>query len=951
MSVRKSFAVTLLLTSMAHTASAQVFVNELHYDNSGTDTGEAIEVAAAAGTDLAGCKLVLYNGSNGTTYNTVNLSGVIADEQGGFGTASFFISGIQNGSPDGIALVDASDSVIEFISYEGSLTATNGPANGMTSTDIVVVESSGTLVGDSLQLTGNGSTAADFTWTGPQGNSFDAVNAGQTFDGGTPFDCGDVTPGGGAGSGEIVINEVDYDQPGTDAAEFVELKNVSGSDIDLGGYVLQLINGNGGTTYQSFNLPAGVLADGDYFVVCGDSANTPNCDMDVSPNTNLVQNGGPDGVILLNGTDLVDGVSYEGDIPGVVEGSGAGLSDSGSVEFVSISRIPDGADSDQNNVDFGFVCTTPGVTNSTTASGCADPNPPAIVFAEIFEIQGTGDASPFDGDTVTTETNIVTAVASNGFAMQTPPERTDGDINTSDGIFVFTGGAPGVVVGDIVTVTGTVEEFFGFTEFTRGPSVTVEASGAALPPAVAFNSVTPSPDPTAPSCAIEFECYEGMLVQIANGAVTASNQRFGNDPFAEVSITAAPQRTFREPGLESAGPVGLPVWDGNPEVFELDADKLGLPYQAIPAGSSFSATGVLGFEFGDYELWPSSLTVTEAPLPRPVRPNRWRETTVGSLNLFRLFDDIDDAPGVNVFGELTEDDPTISTDEYQRRLAKFAGYIVDNMGTPDILGVQEVESLKVLQDLAAEVNARNPHARYNAFLIEGNDRGTIDVGFLVRKWRVWFPHVVQLGVDETYVTPVSNELDILHDRPPLLLRGWVGFMPINIMVVHNRSLGGIDGSDGQRVRVKRFEQAMSIAQKVQDIQSHWFGRNLVVIGDFNAFQFSDGYVDAVGHIRGDFEPADALLSGADLVEPDLMNQLMSLPDDEHYSFIFRGNAQVLDHALTSVPLDFRVRGLEYARGNADAAVELINDDSTSLRSSDHDGLVLYIYNGWMRRHR
>jgi len=125
----------------------------------------------------------------------------------------------------------------------------------------------------------------------------------------------------------------------------------------------------------------------------------------------------------------------------------------------------------------------------------------------------------------------------------------------------------------------------------------------------------------------------------------------------------------------------------------------------------------------------------------------------------------------------------------------------------------------------------------------------------------------------------------------------------------------------------------------------------VVIGDFNAFQFSDGYVDAVGHIRGDFEPADALLSGTDLVEPDLMNQLMSLPEDEHYSFIFRGNAQVLDHALTSASLDFRVRGLEYARGNADAAVDFINDDSTSLRSSDHDGLVLYIYNGWMRHRR
>ncbi|MCH9695270.1 MAG: lamin tail domain-containing protein [Gammaproteobacteria bacterium] len=948
---RSAIVVTLLTLSFAHTASAQIFINELHYDNTGGDTGEAVEVAAAAGTDLAGCRLVLYNGSNGSTYNTVNLSGVIVDEQGGFGAASFSIAGIQNGSPDGIALVDATDNVIDFISYEGALTATNGPASGLTSMDIGVTEPSDTAVGDSLQLTGNGSTAAEFLWTGPQASNFAAVNAGQTFNGGTPFDCGDTgTGGGGTGSGEIVINEVDYDQLSSDAAEFVELKNVSGADIDLDGYVVQLINGNGGSAYQTYNLPAGVLADGDYFVLCGDAANTPNCDLDVSPNTNMIQNGAPDGVILLNGSDLVDGVSYEGDIAGAVEGSGAGLADSGSTPFVSISRSPDGNDTDQNNVDFALVCTTPGTTNAANASGCSDPNPPELVFAEIFEIQGSGSATPFEGDTVITEGNIVTAVGLDGFAMQTPSSRSDGDINTSDGIYVFTGDAPAVAVGDLVNVTGTVDEFFDFTEFTSGPTVEVIGSGLELPAPVVFDAMTPSSDPTSPSCAVEFECYEGMLVTIDNGTVTGSNQRFGPDPLAEVHITADSTRTFREPGIEVPGIVGLPVWDGNPEVFELDPDKLGLPNQEIPAGSSFSATGVIGYEFGGYELWPSSLTVTPAPLPHPVRRARWYETTVGSLNMFRLFDDIDDAPGANAFGEPTDDDASISTEEYQRRLTKLASYVIDNMQTPDVLGVQEVESLKVLEDLAAEINSRNPRARYRAFLIEGNDIGTIDVGFLVRKWRVFFPRVEQLGADETYLQPITQELDLLHDRPPLVLHGWVGFMPISVMVVHNRSLGGIDGSDGERVRAKRFEQAQSIAQKVQDLQSQRRSRNLVVIGDFNAFEFSDGYVDALGHIRGDFEPADALISGTDLVNPDLMNQVFSLPEDERYSFIFRGNAQTLDHALTSAPLDRRVLGLQFARGNADAAVDLINDETTLLRSSDHDGFVLYVYKGWLRRH-
>ena len=83
MSFRTSLAVTLLVGSFAHVASAQVFINEIHYDNTGGDTGEAIEVAAPAGTDLNGCRLVLYNGANGLTYGTIALSGTIPAQQGG----------------------------------------------------------------------------------------------------------------------------------------------------------------------------------------------------------------------------------------------------------------------------------------------------------------------------------------------------------------------------------------------------------------------------------------------------------------------------------------------------------------------------------------------------------------------------------------------------------------------------------------------------------------------------------------------------------------------------------------------------------------------------------------------------------------------------------------------------------------------------------------------------
>ncbi|MEM7116430.1 MAG: lamin tail domain-containing protein, partial [Chloroflexota bacterium] len=162
-------------------AATAVFVNELHYDNSGADTGEAIEVAGPAGTDLAGWSIALYNGSNGTVYATVALSGVFADQNGGCGTLSFDHAGIQNGAPDGLALVDASDTVIQFLSYEGELTATDGPAAGMTSSDIGVSEAPSTPEGESLQLIGSGGMDTDFAWNAPAAASFGSVNAGQTF--------------------------------------------------------------------------------------------------------------------------------------------------------------------------------------------------------------------------------------------------------------------------------------------------------------------------------------------------------------------------------------------------------------------------------------------------------------------------------------------------------------------------------------------------------------------------------------------------------------------------------------------------------------------------------------------------------------------------------------------------------------------------------------------------
>jgi hypothetical protein len=143
-----------------------LWINEFHYDNASGDLNEFVEVVLLDGIDAAQVTLTLYNGSNGSTYGTYSVgTEFIPGESGsGWTVYSLAISGIQNGAPDGLCL-DLGGQVAHFISYEGTLTATAGPASGLTSIDIGVAETSTTTENSSLGLTGAGGAAGDFAWT------------------------------------------------------------------------------------------------------------------------------------------------------------------------------------------------------------------------------------------------------------------------------------------------------------------------------------------------------------------------------------------------------------------------------------------------------------------------------------------------------------------------------------------------------------------------------------------------------------------------------------------------------------------------------------------------------------------------------------------------------------------------------------------------------------------
>jgi len=163
-----------------------VFINEIHYDNDGGDLDEYVEISGDARIDLTGWSLWLYNGSTGKTYDSFYFdrwSYIETNTQ--FGFHAIKTKGIQNGSPDGVALFDGTD-IIQFLSYEGSFIASNGVALGLNSNDIGVTEPTNTPLGFSLQLTGQGSSYTDFTWSSPQENTFGinkfgASNVGQQF--------------------------------------------------------------------------------------------------------------------------------------------------------------------------------------------------------------------------------------------------------------------------------------------------------------------------------------------------------------------------------------------------------------------------------------------------------------------------------------------------------------------------------------------------------------------------------------------------------------------------------------------------------------------------------------------------------------------------------------------------------------------------------------------------
>ena len=853
---------TIISDDLPPQGPAEVFINEIHYDTAGTDVGEFIEVAGPAGTNLSGWTLVLYNGNGGVVYGTVVLGGTIPDQDDGFGTLAFLVPGIQNGSPDGVALVRPDGTVVQFLSYEGEMTATNGPAAGMTSTDIGVAEISAPL-GTSLQAGGTGFTANDFVFQPSQNATFGQINAGQDFVAANP-------------AGTLFVEDA------------------------------RVVEGNDGTTAITFNL----------FRV-GGSAGTVSVDFAAEFGPAFSDADAADFVGATSGTvTFAEGETYRAitlRVAGDIEGEPAEF-------FRLLLSNPAGG------VSIG----------DGTAIGTILNDDPLVL--RIGQIQGAGHISPFVGNEVTTS-GIVTAVASNGFYLQDP--EGDGNRATSDAIFIFTGTAPTVVAGDGITVRGTVNEFRGgndpanltITQLT-GPVITVNSTGNALPAAILIgpDGITPPTetidddnfavfDPENDGIDF-FESLEGMLVTVQNPVAVDSTNNFGElytvasdgaGNFAASNVSEGGLLTVRG-GVDNFGSLNSGAGsDFNPERLQIDESGPinGVVYtvpDVTPGTVLNNVTGVVDYGFGNYQIRPTeAITVARASTNVAERTtlvtgavNQLSLATYNVLNLDIRADDGDDDVG-------------------NGRLAGIAFDIGVNLSAPDIVVLQEVQddsgaindgtvSAQLTLEALAQSIFEQTGVRYsvldNPFVVNGQTGGqpggNIRVAFLYREDRV--------ELDPASVFTITNPDDgalaaaFQGSRAPLGANFIFNGETVTVIGNHFTSRIGSETTFSASqpplaaAELTRAAQAAAVNDYIDRLLAANPDAMIAVAGDFNEFQFEEPLRVLTGEL--DFDGAQVTGGGTEV----LQNLTYLLAEEERYSALFEGNAQMIDHIFATLGL-------------------------------------------------
>ncbi|UTT42860.1 lamin tail domain-containing protein [Exiguobacterium aurantiacum] len=573
----------------------------------------------------------------------------------------------------------------------------------------------------------------------------------------------------------------------------------------------------------------------------------------------------------------------------------------------------------------------------------------------IHDIQGASHTSPLNGQTVEGVEGIVTysfvSLGTTYYYIQTPDMEADQDARTSEGIILYGGRSiAGIQVGDLVSVKGLVSEYAieGYSDRqqtdmkmtqidTRNGSVSVVKSGVALPTPVKIdesNLPTEFIDSDALAVfnpdkdAIDFwESLEGMRVETGNLKSVSPQQ---NGDLVTV-LESTPVETFN-------GGILLKKDDANPEriQFRLEPNVEARDFD-VATGDRFNGpiVGVVGYSYGNYKI-QAGLDEMKASF---VKGDAKRETTfieakedkltIASYNL------------ENFSNNLKE-----TSDEKALKLAKA---FVEELNSPDIIGVTEVQdnngqstgdaaadqSYQRLIDNIVAVGGKT--YKYVNIDPENNKDGgapnaNIRVGFLYNPERVSLTEGIPAG-DATTAVGYENgklthnpgriePLDPAFNSSRKPLAAQFDFQGENVVVIANHwnSKGGDTGFFGSQQpvvlgsEVQRKKIAQIVHDFVADVKTDNPDANVVALGDFNDFEFSD----AMQIFKGDL----------------MTNMVEKVPAVDRYSYVYQGNSQVLDHILVSNRLA------------ATTEIDMIhvNADFTEMsgRASDHDPVLAQI---------
>lgn len=308
------------------------------------------------------------------------------------------------------------------------------------------------------------------------------------------------------------------------------------------------------------------------------------------------------------------------------------------------------------------------------------------------------------------------------------------------------------------------------------------------------------------------------------------------------------------------------------------------------------------------------------------------QINIGTLDLFRFFDDHND--GFN--------DPVVTTAGYTRRKTKAAMAIADIFALPEIMAVQEVENQNTLADLAlsidqrAATNSLTP-PNYQVYIGAESDNSNLQNGFLVNTSSV---DVITSGTaqqNDTYTA--SSGVAPLWESAPFVLKVAVHrpLTPYKLTLINVRFAARENIDDptlGPDVRTHREAQAVQLASLIQSYQSA--GERVIVLGNFNANEFNDGFIDVVNAVAGSPAPAEkvTVASPSAMVTPALHNLTTDVPAADRYNIYVKGEAQSYEHILTSQNISAAVTQTHFS---ADYARVQANLDTTPAALTPHDG--------------